>query len=288
MVMILLSVSCSLFQSEIESVSDMLPRDTDLSGWTRTAPPSEYSGGTLKKYKQDYHNTGIERLSTCSYESPDGDKPVVTVEVARFDNVLNSYGFFSRIAGEREFSSDTENEYYAENYAAVLRGEYLVYVFTDSVEDGTGNTLKNFIKSSLKYIGVNYSREKLTDRINILKFRDRYGIIYSANPVEQQKGIDNIYLTTWRHERAMVKIFTSERESFTDAYRIFRGRVKNGYIVAESGSVHTAFKKESDGTFTFISVYNKWIYGCWSSPDFETGKKTTDEVKTRIIQFISR
>lgn len=287
-VILLLTVSCSLFQSDIDSVSDMLPRDTDLPGWERISPPAEYRGRRIKRYKEEYYNTGIERLSTCIYELPDSGTQPVTVEVARYDSVLNSYGFFSRIAGNREFSSGTESEYYDENYAIALRGEYTVYVFTGSKKEGTGSILKNFIKSSLKYIEVSYSREKLTDRINILKFRNRYGIIYSVNPVEQQEGIDRIFITTWRSGETPVKVFTSERDSFADAYRIFRERLKKGYIVAESGGVHTAFKKESDGTFTFISVYGKWIYGCWSSPDIETGKKIIDELKMRLIPFITR
>jgi len=284
----LLTASCALFQSEIDSVSDMLPRDSDLSGWARISPPAEYSGNRISRYKNDYLKTGIERISVCSYENIGQDKPSITVETIRFDTVLNSYGLFSQIAAGMEFTAETENEFYGLNKAAVLRGEYLVYVFTGSGDEDTNAILKSFIRASLKYIGSGYSREKLNERINILKYRDKYGIIYSIKPVEKPEGIDSIYYTPWHNDKKLINVYISERESFADSYRLYTGIVKKGYIIAESGTVYTAFNKDKDSTFSFISVSDKWIYGCWSSPDIETGKKITEVLRSRITDYNPR
>lgn len=290
---VLLFLSCALFQSDIDSVSDMLPRDTDLSGWTRIAPPEEYSGNRVKSYKTEYDKTGIERISICSYESfsyanSDDEKGTVTIEVMRFNGVQNSYGLFSRIAGENEFLAETENEFYGVNFAVALRGEYLVYVFTELNINNPVFDLKSFILPSLKNIGNSYSREKLNDRISILKYRDKNGIIFSGKSVEFLDGVDDIYYTVWRSEGAKIKVFFSERISFADSYRIFTEYIKKGYVIVESGSIHTAFKKESNGRYSFLSVSDKWLYGSLLSPDYKTGKRVTDELGARITDYAMR
>ncbi len=285
---VLFTTSCALFRSEIGSVSDMLPRDTDLSGWMRTSDPAEYSGTGIRNYREDYHRTGIERISICIYKTIDDEKNSYTVELMKFNNTLNSYGFFSRIAGGTEFSSDTENEFYGTHKAVALRGEYIVYTFTESDNEDSDAVLRSFIRASLKYIGTAYTRDNPDERINILKYRDNYGIIYSINPVAEQEGIDSIYYTQWRHNKALIKVFISERVSFTDSYRLFNERIKKGYIIAESGTIYKAFRRNIDGTFSFISINDKWVYGCWSSPDIETGKKITEELRLRISDYNPR
>ncbi len=274
-----------MFQSEIESVSDILPRETDLPGWNRISLPAEFSGMNVRKYRKEYHDTGIERLSTCNYHSFGENNAVVSVEVIKFDSVLNSYGFFSRSAGFAGYTTETINEYSSGKLALALRGEYIVYAFT-SDNEGMAIDLKNFIKSSLKYISENYVREKLPEKINVLKGPDKYGIIYSRTPIKEQKGIGRIFYTLWGTGKEQVVVFISEQDAFSDSYMIFRNRIREGYIVAESGTVNTAFKKENDGTFTFISAYDKWLYGCWSSGNIEQGKKITQELKNRINGFI--
>jgi hypothetical protein len=263
----------------------MLPRDSDLSGWNRKGSPEDYDGRRIRKYRNDYNGIGIERISCCSYESIGDNKPVITVEVIKFNNVMNSYGLFSRIAAGSDFVPKTENEFYSSNRAAALRGEYLVYIHTEPENEDNAPILKSFIITSLKYIGTSYSRENLNELINLLKYRDKYGIIYSVKPVGNQDGIDKIYYTLWNSNKKLVYVFISERTSFADSYLIFKERVKRGYILVESGTSYTAFNRDSNGTFSFISANDKWIYGCWSSPDIETGKKIIEELKVSISDY---
>ncbi len=283
--MVILLNSCALLQSDIETVNDLLPRDSDLSGWIRASAPADYYGYNAAGYKKEYVKTGIIHFAICSYKPIGEDNSSIKMEVLRFDSVLNSYGFFSRIAGERDFSSDTVNSLYTDKFALVLRGEYILYAYTDSAEDDVIPAIKYLTDISLKYLGTNYSREKLSGPINVLKSRDRYGIIYSERSSEQQGDIDRIYFTYWIYGKATVGVFISERDSFEASYRIFRSRLNKGYILSESGDVHTAFKKERDGTLTFISVSGKWLYGCSAAPDIETGKKTSEEILSRIIHY---
>lgn len=284
-VFVFLLNSCTLFQSDIETVTDLLPRDSDLSGWIRASAPADYKGADAGLYNKEYYKTGIKHLTSCSYKSTGENRAEITMEVLRFDSVLNSYGLFSRIAGEREFSNETVNSLYTDKIALALRGEYIIYAFTDSADEDMETILNFFTTVSLKYLGTNYSREKLSGTINVLKSRDRYGIIYSESGSEQPVDIDRIYYTSWQYDRAIAEVFISERESFSDSYRIFRSRLKNGYTLSESGAVHTAFKKNRDGTLTYISVFEKWIYGCSSVPDLETGKKVSEEIHSRLVQY---
>jgi len=278
-------LSCSLFVSQIDSVTDFLPRDTDLSGWNRISPPAEYSGLGIRRYNINYYKTGIKRFSVCRYESLNETDPVITVEVARFDSVLNAYGFFSRICGERSFTADSVNELLTDNFAVALRGEYVIHIFTAPETAGSSVTFKNFIRISLKYIGINHSKDKLPEQINILKNNGKYGIIYSVKSLENLSDIDRIYLTRWVLNRNTVTVFASERQSFSDSYELFRKRINSGFILSESGGVYTAFKRKSDRSYTFISVYKNWIYGAQSVTDIDTGKKITDELKSRILPY---
>jgi len=284
---VLFTASCSLFRTEIDTVTDMLPRDTDLPGWSRISLPVEYNGSSIKKYKKDYHRIGIDRLSSSTYQSIEQGKPSITVEIIRFKNLLNSYGFFSRAAGETEFSASAENDFYGLNQALIMRGEYIIKAYTIA-DTQIESELKTFTKSSLKYIGTTYTRGNLNGIINILNNRDKYGIIYSVKPVLEQENIDHIYYTSWLHENKTLKVFISERNSFSDSYKLFKERLKKGYVLIESGLIFSAFKKDPDGTFSFISVNDRWIYGCWSSPDIEAGKQINKEISIRMSYYTPR
>ncbi len=277
-------LSCSLFVSQIDSVTDFLPRDTDLSGWNRISPPAEYSGSGIKRYNKNYYKTGIKRFSICRYE-PSGEDTVITAEVARFDNVLNSYGFFSRICGERSFKADTVNESVSDNFAAALRGEYVIHIFTLPGSGDNREILKTFMNISLKYIGINYSKDMLPEQINVLKGPDKYGIIYSVKSLDVPYGIDRIFLTRWIRKGRAVTVFASERGSFSDSYALFRERINSGFILSESGTVYSAFRQEGDASYTFISVYKNWIYGVQKTADIETGKKITEAIQSGIMAY---
>ena len=50
-------------------------------------------------------------------------------------------------------------------------------------------------------------------------------------------------------------------------------------------NTYTAFKKETDEKFSFISLNDKIIFGCWSVSDFKEGKKILNEIKSRIEDY---
>jgi hypothetical protein len=52
-----------------------------------------------------------------------------------------------------------------------------------------------------------------------------------------------------------------------------------------SDNIYTAFKKDQDDKYSFISVSDNWIYGCWSVSDFNEGKKILDEISLRIGKY---
>ena len=281
----LLLLSCALFRSDIDTVTDLLPRDTDLSGWSIKTASVEYSGRKIANYDKSYKKTGIEKLSACEYGSTDMEDVSVKVELMRFDSVLNAYGFFSIRRGEGNFSAGTVNEFYSDFYAVAQRGEYIVNVYSKNSRESMKNALAGFLQISLQYIGENYSRQELPSEIKILDGSVKYGIIYSPAGISNPDKIDRIYYTSWIVDKRKITVFASKRDSFAESYALLKNKIQKGYIISEAGAEHTAFIREPDGTYSFISVKNNWIYGCISVIDFKTGEIITDELRERITPF---
>lgn len=288
MLFLTVQTSCVLFQSEIASVTDLLPRDSDVPGWVRNYEVQYYKGDNIKKYRREYGGIGIEKIGSCIYSSIDNPEVTIRLEVIKFNSVLNAYGFFSTKRGPGIFEALQVNEYYTNSVSLVQIGEYVMFAETDKIENLLKNDLKTIANIPLLYIGRNYSTEKLPESLNLLKGFDGYGILYSKKPYYRFRHVNRIYFTQWIWEKDQVEVFFSDNESFFNAYEIFMKTAGNGYIISSSDNIYAAFRKEVDGKYTFISVIDRFIIGCWSVADIEEGSMIMNELKSRIIKFKER
>lgn len=277
--------SCSLFQSETDSASDLLPRDTDVPGWIRTDLFSEYKKKEIKHYNREYDGIGIEKLAFCIYKSLDNPATEIKLEVIKFGSILDAYGFYSIKRGPGLFETSGTNEYYTNTLSIVQAGEYIFYAMTEKIESLLKNDLKTFVNIPVLYIGKNYLQGTLPAKLNILRGIDGYGVLYSRKPYHRLPFLNNICFTQWTWNKKITDVFLSEADSFNEAYHIFNKSTESGYILTSSNDNYTAFKKESDGTYSFISVNDRWIFGCWSVKDIDEGRRILSEILSKIQDY---
>ena len=281
--------SCSFFQSKSDNVDDFLPRETDVPGWIMKDSVQSYTGANIKKYNQDYAGIGIERLSSSVYkslyESLYNLDVKIKVEVIRFDSVLSAYGFFSVIRGHGIFDIGDINEFSSSKLSIIRRGNYVVYSSTEDESPLIQEDLTTFSKIPFNYIGENYMNYKLPGSLNILKGADGYGIIYSINKHEKFSSLERIAYTQWKWNNNLINVFYSEYGSFYDAYEVFKENIVDNYIVSSSDEIYTAFKKDSDGKYIFISVRDNCIFGGWSIEKYNDMNKIHNEILKRIDDY---
>ncbi len=280
----ILLTSCSLFQSEVDSVVDLLPRDSDVPGWTRIDSVQYYKGKAVKKYNREYSGLGIEKFAAAAYQSIDDPGVQIKLEVIKFNSVLDAYGFFSTRRGPGIFETGEMNEFYSNAISVIQVGEYAIYSTTEKSELLLKKELKAFVNTPLLYIGQNYMHDKLPYSLTVLKGGDGYGVLYSRKPYQAQ-FLKNINFTQWTWNKDLIEVFFTENESFYDAYEIFKKIISSNYIMISSDNTYTAFKKEQDDKYSFISVTDKWIFGCWSVSDLNEGKKVLNEIRSRIEDY---
>ncbi|HRS62537.1 MAG TPA: hypothetical protein P5554_05020 [Spirochaetota bacterium] len=276
--------SCSLFQSEIESVTDFLPRDTDLPGWMRTSFPEEFSASAISKYKQEYRYIGASRVSICYYNSLDNQEDKVLVEVIKFDSILKSYGFFSKLASGLYFKPSTKVELYEKDLAIALRGDIVIFAQPLSNSGNFAEILKKLVDVSLSYIGEFYNQESLPGSISILDNEYKSSLIYTdgQNPAIQ---LDRLFMKTWKHKDITIDVFFSERQSNDEVMLIFNKLLQNGYTLAETQNPKVAFVKPKQRGYNFIAVREKWIYGCIDAPSIPYANEILEILKSRISLY---
>jgi hypothetical protein len=205
--------------------------------------------------------------------------------VIKFGSVYDAYGFFSILKGAGVYEAAQINEDYTNASAVIRIGEYIIYAVTEQSDLLMRKDLKTFVNVPLMYIGRNYSENNLPESLNILKGKDGYGVMYSRRPHYKFPLLSGINITQWAWNTDVINVYCAETKSFYDSYSIFKKSTENGYIVVSSDNIYTAFKTEEDGKYIFISVSDKWIYGCWALKDFNDGKKVLNEIRLRIEDY---
>jgi len=180
------------------------------------------------------------------------------------------------------------NEYYSNSISIIQIGEYAIFSKSEKPELLLKKDLKTFVNTPLLYIGQNYNQDKFPDYLNLLKGIDGYGVLYSLKPYHQIPLLGRISFTQWSLNNDLINVFFNENKSFYDAYEIFKKNIDSNYIIISSDNTYTAFKKDQDETYSFISVNDKWIFGCWAIRNFNDGKQVLNEIRSRIEDYKKR
>lgn len=271
-----------MFQSDSDNVVDMLPRESDVPGWSKTGSDLYLKKKDIGKLIREYRGLGIERYAGSIYESIDEKGARIKLEIMKFGTTLDAYGFFSVKRGPGIFDTADTNEYYSNSIGLVQSGEYVIFTSTDKTDSLLKKELKTFANIPLLYIGKGNKTNKLPSGISAIRGVDGYGVLYSRKQYHRFPQIRDIYFTQWNWNGELIELFYSDRGSFYDAYELFKKTSASEYILISSDDKYTAFRKEQDGRYCFVSVSDRWIFGCWSVKEFDDGKKILHEILYRL------
>jgi len=280
---ILISASgCSFFQRQDISIIDILPRDTDVPGWTRTAEPGIYTDDDIQRYNADYAGIGLQSMAVCSYSYIDDRERIMRVEAMRFNTVLNSYSFFSRVNGFGETIPCPEDEFYTQGASVFRAGEYIVFVTITGENLNNIRDMKVFLDAAREYIGDNYSKDQLPPVYNLLKRTGASCVLYSRRGIEPIPGLNSVYYASVKDNDTSYGVFLSDRGTGYESLDLFNKITGKKYIIMRADDSGSAFIKDRNGLYTFISVYDRWIFGCWGVSDINYGKVVLTNLRNII------
>lgn len=277
--------SCTLFQRGTDYISDYIPRDSDVPGWNRDMTPVTVDAAGAGTYNQEYAGYGITSMSWCTYSSFENRERVIKVEVIRFGRVIDAYSFFSSISGFSENGTCPDGEFYSDRTAVIRAGEYIIYANTGSDHMENIADLKNFSSISRSYIGDNFSEESLPAVHAVLKRAGASCVLYSKNGIAQAPGISRCYYSMINSDDKKFFLFLSERGSNYDCMSLFQKIIAKKYIILKADNTQSAFIKNDTGTYSFISYYDRWIYGCWNVTDINDGKSILQNIKNAVESY---
>lgn len=283
--LVLLVSSCALFRTGTESITDILPRDTDVPGWSRTADASSFTESTIESYKKTYSGLGIVSIASCGYRSFGENGRNITVEIIKFNDILNSYSFFSSVKGLDFTGTCSEEEFLNETTSMIRMGEYIILVTVDRPDLNNYKDLKTFSDTARGNIGDKYTTEKLPAVYSILSRAGAGCVLYSRKGIEKLPGINRIYYGAITENDKKYYVFLSDRESFYNSLNIFQKIITKKYIIIKADNTQSAFTKDETGLYSFVSVYDRWIYGCWAVSDINDGKRILLNIRNVIDSF---
>ena len=277
--------SCTLFRAGSDSLVDYIPRDSDVPGWNRTAAPVTVNAEGVEFYNSDYAKLGIDKLVSCSYSSFDDRERIMKVEVIRFNNIPDAYSFFSEIVEFSETGECPEDEYYSDTSAVLRAGEFIVYVRTEMEHIRNAADLKTFSYISRSYIGDRHSQESLPPLSNVLKRTGAQCVLYSKKGIMPVQGISRCYYSMIIEGENRYFVFLSDRGTYYDSMSLFQKITSKKFIIIKADDTQSAFSRDEKRSYVFISVHDRWIFGCWDVTGISDGKRILQGVRNAIVSY---
>lgn len=284
-VLLLACSSCTIFQRGTGYISDYIPRDSDVPGWNRQSTPSTADGESIGSYRNDYTGLGIDSIAWCSFTSFEDRDRFIEVEVIRFKNITDSYSFYSDSAGFSESGTCPDDEFYNDTKAVIRAGEYIVHVKTSSQHLENSADLKSFSSISRNYIGDRYSPESLPALQGVLKRAGATCVLFSKRGIAAVPGINRCYYSMINDQNKNYFVFLSERGTYYDSLNLFQKIISKKYIIIKADNTQSAFIRDEKGVYTFVSIYDRWIYGCWSVSDINDGKTILQNIRNAVESY---
>lgn len=277
--------SCTIFQRGPDYISDYIPRDSDVPGWNRDVSPVTIDDPDIGTYKRNYKNIGIVSMAWCTFSSFENRERVMRVEIIRFSGIIEAYSFFSDISGFNENGTCPENEFYNDTQAVIRAGEYIIYVSTETAHIENPADLKTFSSIVKSYIGDRYSGESLPAVHGVLKRTGASCVLYSRKGISAAPGINRCFYSMINTDDKKYFVFLSERGTNYDCITLFQKAISKKYIIIKADNTQSAFIKDETGAYTFISVYDRWIYGCWGVKDINDGKTILQNIRNAVESY---
>jgi hypothetical protein len=260
-----LTSACVSLQDPVSPMEEMLPRDTEVPGWTQQTRSHFSAPGPISMINGNFNVYGVSELSFARYSSISSEEQVIDVTIAKCDTVLNSFGIFSLERGFLPVRNAKDDQYASDDGLFFREGEYYVKLGTDNAGDARKDDLIVFMNIVAKHLRAVSSRDSLPRWIYTFSHSGtladlvhyRYGSPLLAD-------LKDVYVRKRIIDGKDTFIFFRHGATSADASDAFMSVMKNSqpaYTLSRLGNVAYAMKENPEGGSIFISYRDKLIYG---------------------------
>ncbi len=288
----LLVTSCSLFP-RTATISDVMPRETDVPGWV---VERNYRTGSARKighFSPLYGEYDPAELAITEYAHLSDKSRTVRVEMIRMGSSLDSFGFYSRergLDGACRFIDD--NTYTSERGLFSRIGRYYVKISYENLGDQEGGTIEQFhgvVKENLRKIAGD---DTLPDRLFIFaNRRSTREMMYYKRDVDAIPGLKDAVVVRRAFAGKKYDLVYAVLPTSFDAEQEYHGILKaggNGYVLSKIGKLQPAIRIISDTEYLFICQYKQWIFGVLNADTMKEGNLILGYLLTEIKNRVAK
>ncbi len=286
---LLLNISCSMFEKPKPGIMDFLPRETDVPGWEQVKKPERIYGKQMKD-TADYGKYRAVEKSYSLYRSFSEQEYVLRVELFRLNSVMDAFGMFSRERGIPGISRNVTGDYFTSDEGAFLmKGNYYIRVLANNKDDILKKQCDTFIRNIRKNLDVSGQTSELPDYLTL--FSEDYtsqDVMYYRNGYSNLPGLKRVFIRNRTIGEQNKLLFFVRFNSAQSAQRKFNSLLKKnsyGYALTVRNKVPVAFKKIADNILLFFSSDREWIFGVLNSANQDEGLRITDMLRGEIKNY---
>ena len=273
------------------SIADIMPRETDVPGWTNA---KQYRTSSVKKIAELnalYTEYDPAELIAAEYIRISDATKTIRLEIIRFRSALDSFGMYSRDSGlDGAARADGDEACTSEGSVFFRQGKYYVRIKgekLDAQESGAIEQFRGVVSQNLKRRGGDVA---LPDALFLFSNdRSTRDIVYYKKGIDTIPGLKNVSVARRALGGKKTDVLYTKMTTPLDAEQEFRALLKTGgeaFILSKIGSLETAIRIISDTEYLFVSHYKQWIFGVRNADTMNEGNRIIiylfGEIKAKI------
>jgi hypothetical protein len=286
---VVLLLSCASLRSGGVSMTELLPRETEIPGWQLSDAGSHDSG----ELTPDERASGAEEKVSALYCSMSRGKRTAGVEILRFGSALEAFGLFSI---ERSSLKDIKRngpDYAAASDAIIFRlGRFYIRI---RIQPDKKSARADYSADADFFYGIIRDRlesmggsDAMPEAAYLFSAAGDYSdLIYFRRGDPLLPQLDRVYARPKELRGRIRRVYYSDRNSAMEAQSLFASILSgasSGFTLARSGPVPVAFRKLPGGGILCISFHRQWIFGLFDADDIDEVSGLLDELAACIIR----
>lgn len=278
--------SCGIFP-RIATMSDSMPRETDVPGWAVERQYRTGSAAKIGQFSALYGEHKPAELAITEYARLSDKTMTVRVEMLRLGSALDAFGFFSRergLGGAVRFIDD--NTYYSERGLFSRIGNYYLKISYENLGDREGNAAEQFLGVVRENLKIMAGGEDLPEHMLLFaNKRSTREIIYYKGDVDGIPGLKGAVVARRPLGAKKYDLVYAMAPSAYDAEQQYLDILKRGgsaYVLTRIGKLQPAIRIVSDSEFVFICQYKQWIFGVLNADTMKEGNLIIGYMLTEI------
>lgn len=284
---LLFTASCVMFGERRVDISDVMPRETDVPGWTTARPHQSVSGDNIRIINPEYIKNGAVEYSDLVYRSVSDSDREVTIEIITFESSLEAFGMFSI---ERGFISEDKMEtpFLYKTNKAVYTVKDSYYIKVRSTHEEESKILQD-ITSHITYrlSGDRESGSILPDYVNAIPGNIKHSdLIYYPSSPDFLEETSNFFVRQKRYAgKRQLVIFARAGSQHLSTNRYYKPIIKaDRFTLQRTDPVNMLHREENDET-TLIAVYRNWFIGISKAESLKEAETTVFSLLQNIDDF---